>query len=237
MPEFCHRCGGELSPLAGDGRPPFCPHCGAPQLLLSEYTEPLSTAASSDAFAGPTAGTLPPPRPNHVDWKMALGSAAIVGAVAAVLSAISARSPNLSPISTIWIISASLTTLAIYQRRRPLASMNAGVGAKIGMLVGIVLATFLGAMLSVGLVIARYGLHSLSGFDADMAQAMKAQVQQLAASRPVPPESLALINSLQFRTTMMLTGVGLVLFFVLLISIFGGAVGGMLRTRRLGTKA
>jgi hypothetical protein len=36
---------------------------------------------------------------------------------------------------------------------------------------------------------------------------------------------------------MMLTGVGLVLFFVLLISIFGGAVGGLLRTRRLGTKA
>ena len=236
MPEFCHRCGGELHALASDGRLPFCPHCGAPQLLLSEYSEPLSTASSA-AFSGPSAGTLPPPRPNHVDWNMALGSSAIVGAVAAVLSAISARNPNLSPVSTIWIVSASLTTLAIYQRRRPLASMNAGVGAKIGMLVGIVLAVFLGAMLAIGMVLARYVLHSLSGFDADLAQAMKAQVQQLAASRPVPPESLALINSLQFRTTMMLTGVGLVLFFVVLISVFGGAVGGLLRTRRIGTKA
>ncbi len=164
-------------------------------------------------------------------------SSAIVAAVAAVLSLLAARIPTTSPLSTIWVVSASLTTLAMYQRRRPLASMNAGVGAKIGILVGIVLVLFLGATLSIGLVVARYGLHSMASFDADAAQAMKMQVEQLAATRPLPPDSLALVNSPQFRTTMMMMGFGIVLFGILVISIFGGAVGGLLRTRRFSPKA
>ena len=88
----------------------------------------------------------------------------IVAAVAAVLGLVAAKVPTISPLSTIWVISASLTTLALYQRRRPLATMNAGVGAKIGILVGVVLVVFLGAALSAGMVVARYGLHAMAGF-------------------------------------------------------------------------
>lgn len=214
-----------------DGRPPFCPHCGAPQLLLSDYAEPLSTGAEAPA-AGPSSGSLPPPRPNQVDWRLAIRSAVIVAGIAVVLSVVAARLPNLSPLSTIWVISGSLTTLALYQRRRPLAIMNAGIGARIGILVGVTLASFLGTALAIGTLIARFGLHSMSSFDSDTAQAMKAQLDQLATTRPIPPESLGLINSLQFRTTMMLTGFALVLFFIFIVSIFGGAVAGLLRTRR-----
>lgn len=238
MHEICHRCGGELPAVgfASDGRSPFCPHCGSPQLLLSDYTEPLSTGIEV-AATGASTGTLPPPRPNQVDWQMALRGSVIVGAIASFLSVVAARIPNVSVVSSVWIVSASLTTLALYQRRRPLASMNAGVGAKIGILVGITLAFFLAATLSTGLVVARFVLHNLSGFDAEIAMAMKLQLQQLAAARPIPPDSLALINSLQFRATMMLTTFGIILFAILLISIFGGAIGGMLRTRRFSPKA
>lgn len=218
---------------SSDGRSPFCPHCGAPQLLLSDYAEPLSTGTEEAVFPVATStGNLPPPRPNQIDWKLALRSATIVAGIAVVLSAIGAKIPNVSPISTIWIISSSLTTLALYQRRRPLASMNAGIGAKIGILVGITLVFALGAALSVGTVIARFSLHAMGGFDSDTARAMKLQIDQVSATRPIPAESMALINSLQFRTTMMLAGFGIVLFFVFLISIFGGAVAGLLRTRR-----
>jgi len=232
MRESCHRCGGELS--AAEGHPAFCPHCGAPQLLLSDYTEPLSTGV--DLPGDGSTGALPPPRPNQIDWRIAVRIAAIVAAVGAGLSLLAARLPNISPLSTIWVVSASLTTLAMYQRRRPLATMNAGVGAKIGILVGLALVLFLGGALSAGMVVARYSLHSLSGFDAETAKALKMQLDQLAATRPVPPESLALINSPEFRAAMMLTGFGIALGGVFLISIFGGAVGGLLRTRRFNPK-
>ena len=237
MREYCHRCGGELTESkspAGGVLPPFCPHCGAPQLLLSDYSEPLSTGA--DLPAGASTGTLPPPRPNQIDWSLAVRIAGLIAAVGAVLSLLAAKVPNISPISTVWVISASLTTLAIYQRRRPLALMNAGVGAKFGILVGFALVFFLGAALSIGMAVARYKLHSLAGFDAETAKALKLQIDQLAATRPIPPDSLALIRSPEFRAAMMFTGFSIVLGGVFLISVFGGAVGGLLRTRRLNPK-
>lgn len=186
--------------------------------------------------AAASTGALPPPRPNQIDWRIAIQIAAIVAAVGAGLSLLAASLPNTSPLSTIWVLSASLTTLAMYQRRRPLATMNAGVGAKIGILVGLALVFFLGAALSAGMATARYKLHSMAAFDAETAKALKMQIDQLAATRPIPPDSLALINSPEFRGAMMLTGFGLALGGVFLISIFGGAVGGLLRTRRFNPK-
>ena len=162
--------------------------------------------------------------------------AAIVAVVGAVLSTIASKLPNISFLSTIWVVSASLTTLAIYQRRRPLASMNVGVGVKIGALVGVVLVFFLGAALSIGLVVARYKLHTMADFDAGTAQAMKAQMEQLSATHQIPPDSLRTFNSNEFRTAMVLTGFGIAFTGVFVISIFGGAVGGLLRTRRFVPK-
>ena len=204
-------------------------------MLLSDWTEPLSTGAEG-APAGPSTGALPPPRPNQIDWRMAIQIASIVAGVGAVLSLIASKLPNISPLSTIWVVSASLTTLAMYQRRRPLATMNAGVGAKIGTLVGVILVFFLGVALAAGLMVARYKLHAMAGFDVGTAQAMKAQMDQLSATRPVPPESLALMNSIQFRTAIVLTGFGIAFVGVFVISIFGGVVGGLLRTRRFVPK-
>jgi len=171
---------------------------------------------------------------------MALRSAVFVSGVAAVLSVVAARIPPLSAVGSIWVISASLTTLALYQRRRPLASMNANVGARIGLLVGMVLVFLLAATLSAGLCVGRYGLHNLSELDSGMAQMQKLQIEQmdqLSTSRPIPPEIRSLVGSSQFRAAMMLCYFSLILFAVFLISIFGGAVGGLLRTRRFGRKA
>jgi hypothetical protein len=242
MQEFCHRCGGELpvgdSPTTG-GTSAFCPHCGAPQLLLSDYTEPLSTGTEAALAAGTSTGALPPPRPNPIDWRTALGAAAFVAAIGAVLSAIAAAVPGVLFLSTVWTISASLTTLALYQRRRPLALMNAGVGVKIGILVGVLVAFFLGGTLSAGMALARFGLHNMAGFDADTAQAfstLKARMNEVAASRPgTPPISLP-IDTLEFRTAMSLLGYGMGLLGILLVSTLGGALGGLLRTRRLSPK-
>jgi hypothetical protein len=224
MQELCHRCGAELS--TGDGSNSFCPHCGAPQLVLSDSAEPLSTGTS-----GPNStGTLPPPIPNPIDWEIAIRCALLVAAVAAVLSFIATRFQILSPLSSIWILSASLTTLALYQRRRPLAVMNARIGARIGTLVGVALGLF-AVSTAVGAVLGRFVLHSMGDLDA-MIQVSKAQIDQLIATKQLPPPAVAMVTSPEFRTGFMLFAFSLGLFFILIVSIFGGALGGLLRSRR-----
>jgi hypothetical protein len=239
MLETCHRCGGDLPDLQAAGEAPsyFCPHCGAPQLTLVDYSDAATIADEAhDISAASSTGNEPPPRPNRIDWPMALYGALFVSAIAALFGAIATRLPTFSPIGSVWVISASLTTLALYQRRRPLAAMNAGIGARIGLLVGFVLAFFLAATLSAALCVGRYGLHALTGLDTEIALALKMQLNQLSATRPVPPDVVALVNSLQFRTAMMLCYFSLLLFAILLVSVFGGAIGGLLRTRRFGRK-
>ena len=126
MREFCHRCGGELP--AGDGVTPFCPHCGAPQIYLLDHEQPAEAQET---------GAAPPPRPQQVEWKTAIRCAALVAVVAAVLSLVSTRVPVMSPLSSLWTISGSLIAVGLYQKRRPQAWMDAGVGARIGIVGGI----------------------------------------------------------------------------------------------------
>jgi hypothetical protein len=211
----------------GDGSNSFCPHCGAPQLVLSEYSEPLSTSASDPN----STGALPPPIPNPIDWEIAIRCTLLVGAIAAVLSFTASRIQVLSPLSSIWILSASLTTLALYQRRRPLAAMNARIGARIGTLVGVGVGLFLGISTALGAILGRFVLHSMGDLD-DMIQASKVQIDQLIATKQLPATANAVVGSPEFRTGFILFAFALGLVFILLVSIFGGALGGLLRSRR-----
>ena len=200
--------------------------------MLSDYAEPLSTGSDESKPHGGSTGMLPPPRPNQIDWKIAIQIASLVAFIAAILGIAGQRLPNLSIFSFVWVVSGSLTTLALYQRRRPLASMNLRIGIKIGILVGVMLAFGLGAAMSVGFFVARFGMHALSYFDSEIARLMKQQVEQVSAKNPISPDQLAFIYSDQFRTGYLLFGFGIVLFLIFLMSIFGGAIGGLLRTRR-----
>ncbi|HEX4650335.1 MAG TPA: hypothetical protein VH250_02415 [Granulicella sp.] len=225
MQELCHRCSAELA--TADGSNSFCPHCGAPQLVLSEYAESLSTGTGGLN----STGSLPPPLPNPIDWEMAIRCTLLVAAVAAVLSFTATRIELLSPLSSLWILSASLITLALYQRRRPLAAMNARIGARIGALVGVGLGLFLAIATATGAVLGRFVLHSMGDLN-DMIQASRTQIDQLIATKQLPPPANALVGSPEFRTGFMLFAFALGLFFILIVSIFGGALGGLLRSRR-----
>jgi hypothetical protein len=224
MHEYCHRCGGELS--ASDGVSPFCPHCGSPQIYLQDYEE------QTGAADGDSTGAPPPPRPQQVEWKTAIRCALLVAGVAAVLSLVSARVQLVSPLSWLWTISGSIITLALYQKRRPLAWMDAGVGARIGIVVGVALVVLLAiAGAGVGLV-ARYGLHSMAGFDADLTQMLHAQIEKAAATAPESPEALRFLYSPEVKAGLMLAGFGMVSGILLVLSTVGGALGGFLRMRR-----
>jgi hypothetical protein len=224
MHEYCHRCGGELP--ASDGVSPFCPHCGSPQIYLQDH-EQQSGAAEAD-----TTGAVPPPRPQQVEWKTAIRCAVLVAGIAAVLGLVSARVQLATPLSWLWTFSGSMITLALYQRRRPLAWMDAGVGARIGVVVGLALVAFFAVAMAIGGLVARYGLHSMAGVDAQLTEGLHAGFEKAAAMAPAPPEVQRVWYSPEFRAGMMLATLGAMAGFLLVLSTVGGAVGGFLRMRR-----
>jgi hypothetical protein len=223
MREHCHTCGGELS--RDGGVPPFCPHCGAPQIYLSEHDQ-------AETGADETTGAMPPPKPQVVEWKTAIRCAALVALVAAVLGGLATRVPLLSPLSSLWTLSGSLIAVGLYQRRRPAAWMDAGVGARIGIVVGLALVACLATSMAVAGLVARYGLHSMAGFDAELTAQIHAQIEKAAAANPEPAEVMRYLYSPEFRAGMLLTGFAMLSGVLLVLSALGGAVGGMLRTRR-----
>jgi len=219
MHEFCHRCGGEL--ISGDGGSPFCPHCGAPQIYLSEATETDSPVADST-------GVLPPPHPQEVEWKTAILCAILVALVGALLSVLSTKLPAFSFVSWLWTVSASVVALGLYQRRKPQARIDAMVGARIGIVVGLTLIVAIAVTMATAGLVARFGLHSMGAFDAEL----RAQIDKAAAANPQPAEVMRYIYSPEFRAGMMLAGFAMLAGFIMILSTLGGAVGGLLRTRR-----
>jgi hypothetical protein len=233
MPEFCHRCGGELPEASGES--PFCPQCGAPQLSLA--LENQSMQASEDApDALPDAadiGTIPPQRPQQVEWKTAIRCAVAVAAIGAALSVGAIRVDVLTFVSSMWIMSASLITLGFYQKRWPTARMDVRVGARIGVVVGICLALEVGIALAGAGLVARFGMHAMGSFDAQMtAQIVQLLKNMQQQSTPVPEEFLRFISSPEFRAGSMLATFAFLSAGLVVLSVLFGAFHGLLRMRR-----
>jgi hypothetical protein len=229
MHEHCHRCGGELT--SSDEVTPFCPHCGAPQLYLQEYDRAVPEPGSAVPEAGTTTGAAPPPHPQQIDWKSAIRCAALVAGIAAVLTLVAIRVPILSPLRTLIVLSASVLTLSLYQHRRPAAEISPAIGARIGLVVGLALIVSLAFSMAIAGLLARYALHSMGAFDADVIQQMRTQIEHAAAANPTSPELLRYFYTPEFRVGMMLMAVAMVAAVLLLLSTLGGAVGALLRPR------
>ncbi len=226
MHQYCHRCGDELP--GGDGITPFCPHCGSPQLYLQEYQQQTSL---SD---GETTGALPPPHPRQIEWRPAIQCALAVAAVAAVLSLAASRVGMVSPLSWLWTISGSIIALGFYRRRRPNAWMDAAVGARIGLVTGLMLVLGLACSEAIAGLVARYGLHNMANFDAQLTTQLgqlREQLQRSGSNNPELSQMLRFIATPEFRVGFMLTGISVAGLFLLAISTVAGAVSGMLRTR------
>jgi hypothetical protein len=237
MQELCHRCGGELP--QGSGESPFCPHCGTPQLFLALENQSVETGGEPTVGAdgSPSTGRVPPPRPQQVEWKTAIRCAVLVAAIGSVLTLAGIRVDVLSPVSLVWIMFASLITLGLYQKRRPSAWIDVRVGARIGVLVGMCLALGLGIVAAGWGLVARFGLHSMGGFDAAMTAQMQEGQRQahqwmVARSMPVAPDALAFEQTPEFRAVYVLSCCAFVSGFLLVVSTLGGAFAGLLKMRR-----
>lgn len=226
MTQYCHRCGGELP--VPEGSSSFCPHCGAPQLYFLTQDNPDSAPVD-------TTGAMPPPRPQAIDWKTVIRCAFLVGLIAATLSIVAIGIEAASMLSSAWTVCASLIVLGLYQKRRPQARMDLRIGARIGLVAGLVLVSCLGVSMAGTGLVARYGLHRMGSFDADltqMTQQVQAQVEHTASTNHIPKDQIMYLYSQEFSVWMMLLTLAMLTAIVLVLSTLGGAVGGMLRTRR-----
>jgi hypothetical protein len=159
-----------------------------------------------------------------------------VAVVASVLRLVALRVDVLSAVSVLWIMSASLITMGLYQKRRPAARIDPRVGMRIGIVVGMCLAVGLSATTAGWTLVARYGLH-LASFDAqraaEFAEAQRLAQQWMAArSMPVAPEMLALEKTPEYRAWYELCGAAFGAVGLVLLSTVGGAFAGLLRMRR-----
>lgn len=218
-------------PLAS-GESPFCPHCGTPQLFLAMENQSVETGGEPTLRPDGTSSTgrQPPPRPQQVEWKTAIRCALLVAGIGSVLSLVSMRVDVLTLVSLVWMMFASLITLALYQMRRPGAWIDVRVGARIGLVVGMCMALGLGAVVAGAGLVARYGLHAMGTFDSLMTVHMKEAIHNSAT--PVPPDMLGFVTSMEFRAGMMLALFGVVSAGLLAWSAAGGAFAGLMRTRR-----
>ncbi len=229
MEPICPRCGFTLQPL-DDAPPPFCAHCGLPQLRVSPDAQAYPTPETSQRAGGSDS-----PVASSVDWPAALrliGIAALIGIVPPALlpgalssGALGGPTLLLTPMLTLGVVS-------LYHRSRPRRTIHAAIGTRMGALLGLVMGAGVALLTGIAGFVMRYSYHSHE-VDDKIQQAMAALPAQLAAAGPVPPEVMGFLQSPEFRAGSFLFSH---LFYALLLvavgSICGWVSGSMLKSRR-----
>lgn len=242
MRSFCHRCQGELTLDPADST--FCPHCGAPQLRVIEENVTAATPTAATPIDA-TTGALPPPHPGRLRWSTIVTLSAIIAAIAAVLMAVVFWLPQAFPIAWLWTVSGAVIVLGLYQRRHPDTPIDAGLGARVGLVYGLLAVSSLALITAASGLIARYGLHHMGSIDTwltnTMHTAMEQQLQQMPATQPdaamtgnqmTADQMRALFYSPEVRAGLSLFMLTVSALFLIAFSTLGGAVGGLLRARR-----
>jgi len=253
MYRICHRCHRELpgtgshpgsaygvvgSAASDDEHALFCPWCGAPQLLLPEHMR----AEVEAGVPANTTGTVPPPRPQTVDWAVILGCVAPVAVATAALEAAGSVSNLASFLGTLCVLGGPGIVLGLYRARRPLARIDGRVGLRVGLLTGLMMVGALGITLASAGMVERFGLHRMGGFDevftkqlTQSQQASLQMAQQLSGTsldEAAQKRQMQYVTSPEFRAAnalgILFTGEA----FLLLLTTALGGFAGLLQTRR-----
>lgn len=220
----------------------FCPHCGAPQIRVSAAvtSEPALLTELPASAAEETQSPLPPPislapAAARIDWRQGTRSAALAGlllALAIFLVSLLAVAVGLvlhlgqGPIGLLlltgsWLcmLAAGAAAVRLYHRRRPDAAISAGMGARLGIVSGL-----LGFLLySVPQAFRLIVFHS----GAAIREAMQKAVEQAATQSPDPRAQEMMRNFMSPGALAAIFTFLVVLFFLvfLVFSSLGGVIG------------
>lgn len=222
MERLCHRCSNALR--EDDS---FCPHCGAPQLLVE---------AADSSFAQQPVLQMRGQSQGGVHWRAAIGSALLVAVPVGLLSA-------LTRTSFFFVLAGGFASIALY-RRRTSAATDGRIGWRVGAVLGSASAFLATAAWAAQLVIERYLLHHGAAidalFNAAAQQEVKYWMQASAQQGPQPPE---VMHALQAVASFMLSPDGhaasqlttaiVMSLSMILFAAAGGAIAGrVLAVRR-----
>lgn len=236
MAVWCHRCGAELP---GEQVRGFCAVCGAPQMTVGE----LELQAMEEAEEG---GAAPPPRPSPIRWPEAMQSGGLVAMVAGLLFGLGALLPGFTALGVLLTMAASAVVLLLYRRRVPEARMSGAIGARIGLVAGLLLVAALGVALAGAGMWARFRSHGMGEFDAQWTAQMQGLLQrtQQTAAESGPGGAQAadevqrMVARPEFRAWTTLGGYGLMGLVLVGLTAGGGALAGSMGSgaRRAGER-
>jgi hypothetical protein len=198
----------------------FCPQCRAPQIRVAVP----ETVAPSGIAADPAVSSLPAyfgsPLATRIEWSQALPATALAGLIAAVLM--------MTPFAYFgfgMLIGGSLSVV-FYRRRIPVANVTPGMGARLGMMSGVLGGGIFAALFSIGTVV----LHAWD----TIREKLIAIVEQTAARNPDPQTQQALEFFKSPDGIMLLLATALIgtLMAFVIFSGLGGALGAALLRRK-----
>jgi 4-hydroxybenzoate polyprenyltransferase len=199
IPVSCQTCGA-LLPIPDEASVPRCAECGAPQIRISQDILAEAAAQREHYEKAVVSGTSQERPSGEIKWKRAIALSAAVASAAVLLCAV------IPPLVVVaWIV--PIPVLLIYRARFPRAALTGLIGARIGALLGLFCCAGAALLGTAYLLVQRFGLHRLAGFDALYANALAtAQKQAIAQSGPSITEQAAAFATPEFRSGLMLAG-------------------------------
>ena len=218
-------------PAHDEGTLIFCAHCGAPQVLLSEE---LLTQVETQAKAAEEGAVGPVMRePASMVWAGALRCIGLAGAVAALLTGLSAVIPPVILLALLWAIISPVVVIGLFQSRFSLVPITTGFGARLGLLTGLAVGVVLSVAYTIVLLVLRFGTHGRGMVEFDGRwNSMLAQQQAVASSDPFSAQLLLLAQNVpEFRAGITLVSIACLIALLLAITTAGGAFAGFVRSR------
>ena len=230
----------------------FCPHCGAPQIFLSEelqeeaaleaqrYRERSTAAAEgtletvaaeTDAPAGGERSLRHGRLVRQGPWPLAVEYALLSSGIALGLDLVGLLFGPVLFLAWLWIVSAPILTVGFYNARVHAGRLTAGFAARLGLLTGLLVSIGCAVVFTLSLLLARYALHngSVDTQIADaFAQVRATQVQYGAAAQPI----LHLLGVPEFRVGLLLWMGAVTAGLYLLVSTVTAGLAGLLLSRR-----
>ncbi len=238
MDHPCHRC----RAIVEDGVA-FCPHCGAPQIRVSAaavveqpVTEPFPPGTPEEVQPPAEPGPPETAAQGAINWSHGWRAAGIAGVLLAifvffvpVLVAGIALAVHLGPgvlgllvMLASWFCMGAAGALAVlfYQRRqRHVGGITSGMGARLGLLTGLLGFLFYGIPQAVRMMFFHLG--------GSVREAMRKAIEQAVAQNP-DPKTQEMMHSLLTPGALagFLTFLVVLFFLVFLVfSTIGGAIG------------
>lgn len=220
---ICCRCQNVLH-VEDEGTLVFCWHCGAPQVVLSEELREQAEqqAATYNAISSGAAQAVPAADPTAVDWKTIIRLSA---GVALFFSFLSLAMPPL-------VLLVPAIVLGLYTARFQQTRVSGALGARLGLLCGLFTAIGVTSLLTLGLLIARFGTGQMAQFDATMNARLMLMKSDAIASHD--PMQVSFVNNLfipEFLATMGVLGMAMYAALIAAFSTASGAFAGYIRSR------